>query len=192
MHGLKRHALQSFLQATYGAPLSEEVARGVGLTTTGIDLFGRSDDDMAHALVDRAAKSLGQAQESLLEDFGTWLIASPAGEPLRRLLRFGGETFVDFLFSLEELPARISLALPDLYLPRFEVEVLEDEAWILRSHDLPRHLHVVVGILRAMADDYGTLAVLTPLSSSHGEALHIQIASNEHSLGRHFSLSVPA
>jgi hypothetical protein len=50
----------------------------------------------------------------LLEDIGTYLVTDPALEPLRRLLRFGGDTFAEFLGSLEELPDRARLAMPQL------------------------------------------------------------------------------
>ena len=52
---------------------------------------------------------------------GTYLVSHPARAGIRRLLRFGGSDFRDFLHSLEDLPERGRLALPDLLLPPISV-----------------------------------------------------------------------
>lgn len=49
---------------------------------------------------------LDRPQQDILEDIGTYLVSHPKVEPLRRLLRFGGPTFTEFLHSLDDLPAR--------------------------------------------------------------------------------------
>ncbi len=57
----------------------------------------------------------------LLEDLGTYLVSHPNVQGLRRLLRFGGAGFIDFLHSLDELHDRARLAVPDLDLPQLEL-----------------------------------------------------------------------
>jgi hypothetical protein len=50
-------------------------------------------------------------------------VTDPGLEPLRRLLRFGGGTFEEFLVSLEELPDRARLAMPELEMPEITLSV---------------------------------------------------------------------
>lgn len=88
---------------------------------------------------------------------------------LRRLLRLGGDSFVDFLYSLDDLRDRARLAVSDLELPELE---LHDQAAGRFSllcltgapyrHDTAMRDfgHVMIGVVRAMADYYGALVVL--------------------------------
>ncbi len=74
------------------------------------------------------------------------------------MLRFGGVTFVDFLHSLEDLPDRGRLALPDLDLPELHITDHGPDFFTLKCRaELTGAGHVMVGLLRAMADDYGAL-----------------------------------
>lgn len=189
MQGLELHALQSFLRSSYGQTSYKVIERNTVNSRLSNDPLRSHEDLMIRHLIESASRYLGQAEDSLLEDFGTWLIAAPEGEPLRRLLRFGGETFLDFLYSLEELPTRIALALPELVLPQFEVKSLGDNSWVLYSHMLPPYLHVTTGLLRAMADDYGALVVLTPHSTLTTASLHIKLITACHAQARDFSLA---
>jgi hypothetical protein len=70
-----------------------------------------------------AVDVLDKHPNTLLEDIGTYLVTDPALEPLRRLLRFGGGTFAEFLVSLEELPDRARLAMPEVEAPEITLEV---------------------------------------------------------------------
>jgi len=104
---------------------------------------------------------LGRSMDCLLEDFGTYLVAHPSWAPLRRLLRFCGTDYRDFLLSLDELPERVSLALPDIVLPPMSVEVGENDVFHLRiGGGVPGIGALAVGALRGMADDYGALVLL--------------------------------
>ena len=112
----------------------------------------------------------------------------------RRLLRFGGVTFADFLHSLEDLPERGRLALPDLELPLLEVSDLENGDYLLRCAPMVQGVgHVMVGLLRAMADDYGALVLLEHGGGMAGdEVVRVQILDQRHTAGRRFSLALEA
>ncbi|MGR3662642.1 MAG: heme NO-binding domain-containing protein [Paracoccaceae bacterium] len=115
-------------------------------------------------------------------------------EAVRRLLRFGGETFAEFLHSLDELPGRSLLAVPELTLPALDLQEYSAGNFTLKcTFDFPGHGHVLVGVLRAMADDYGALAVLEHMGSNGGcETIFIQLTDTQFSNGRSFNLSVGA
>ena len=78
----------------------------------------RYDPGMADRVAQVAAEVLGRSVETIWEDMGTYLVTNPEHEGVRRLLRFGGASFADFLHSLEEMPGRARLAMPDLELAR--------------------------------------------------------------------------
>jgi hypothetical protein len=109
---------------------------------------------------------------------------------LRRLLRFGGVDFVEFLYSLDDLPDRARLAVSDLELPRLELREESAGRYSLRCHGEVRGWgYFFMGVLRAMADDYGALAYLEHKGCENGcETLEIALLESEFSDGRKFDL----
>lgn len=166
MHGLVNKAIESFLAAICGPERWQAIVSAIGFDP-GDDQFEvmRTHEGWkTEALLAAATAELGRSRESLLEDLGIFLICNPRQASLRRLLRFGGSSFSDFLYSLDDLPSRTRLAVPDLILP--ELSVLEDGPGRFRlicratAGGLPGVGHVCAGVLRALADDYGVLAVI--------------------------------
>ncbi|ARC89111.1 heme NO-binding domain-containing protein [Rhodovulum sp. MB263] len=193
MHGLINRAIHFFLADTYGQQVWAEIVRDAGLERHAFEAMLNYDDDTTEALLGAAGARLGLPQTMLLEDLGTYLVSHSALEPVRRLLRFGGETFLDFLFSLEDLPDRTRLAVPDLVLP--ELRLAEDAADGYRLDcrgDWPEAFHILQGLLRAMADDYGALVLLEPLEERpDGGLLGVRLLDSSFSTGRSFSLKGP-
>lgn len=188
MHGLMNRAIQGFLRDVYGPDLWSGVARTVGLGPDGFEAMLHYDDGLTDAVLQAAAASLGRARETVLEDIGTWLVSSQAGQPLRRLLRFGGVTFTDFLHSLEDLPGRGRLALPDLGLPALDLHEPQPGVYDLTCRGLPGFGHVLVGVLRGMADDYGALVVLDHADGAGRETVRIHLLAADFAEGRRFDL----
>jgi hypothetical protein len=128
----------------------------------------------------------------LLEDLGTYLVASPTTEAIRRLMRFAGATFEEFLHSVEDLPDRARLAVPDLVLP--PIDLTEDQPGVFRltiGPGLPGFATVLAGMLRTMADDYGALAVVES-SAPDGDRTEVRVVLLDHAFaeGRRFDLAV--
>ncbi len=90
------------------------------------------EDALTERLLDAVAAEIGVPREAVLEDIGTYLVSNPNVEALRRLLRFGGENFVEFLHSLDELPDRRGLRSMILACQRLSCARL-------RSAGLPSH-----------------------------------------------------
>lgn len=194
MHGLINFSFQRFLQDTYGEPAWRSIATGVPLDGGGFEAMLSYPASMTEALIGAASDVLGKPRNALLEDMGTYLISAPKMERPRRLLRFGGPTFEDFLYSLEELPDRARLAVPDLVLP--ELDLLDHgkgNFTLLVRHELSGFGHVMVGLLRAMADDYGALAVLEHLGrKDRRETIEITLLETGFACGREFHLTAAA
>ncbi|PWE28707.1 heme NO-binding domain-containing protein [Pararhodobacter marinus] len=165
MHGLINKALQTFLCDSFGRATWDDVLARAGLRhrldPDGFEAMNIYDDRWTQEILAAAGETLRRPQESLLEDLGTYLVSSERMENLRRLLRFGGVTFTDFLYSLDELQGRSALAVPDLDMPVLSISCTAEDSFALTcGPGWPGLGHVMLGVLRAMADDYGVLAVL--------------------------------
>lgn len=191
MHGLLNRSIQGFLRRTYGEAVWLDVAARVGLGPDGFEAMLDYDDNLTDRVVNAAALRLDRPRDALLEDLGTYLVSHPDLERLRRLLRFGGTGFVDFLHSLDELPERARMALPELELPELDLsEQRPDRFRLMCKSPLIGAGHVVLGLLRAMADDYGSLAVLEHEGSwPEGEIIRIDLLDPRFSEGRRFDLA---
>ncbi|MEM6276123.1 MAG: heme NO-binding domain-containing protein [Pseudomonadota bacterium] len=191
MHGLVSRALQSFLRDTYGSAFWAEIIQKADLGHTSFESMLHYEEEETLAVLDLATAQLEKTREDLLEDLGTYLVSHPNTQALRRLLRFGGVDFIDFLHSLDDLPGRARLAVPDLVLPTLELRDVDDTTFILIcDNDIPGFGHVMMGVLRAMADDYGALAFLEldETEESHG-ALRIILLDEAFAEGRSFELA---
>ena len=163
MNVLLNRALEGFLRDTYGTDAWDRIAEAAD---NGVELFeclsADPRDGFGGALVDiihASVEELGKSRVDLMEDLGTYLVSHPNLDALRRLLRFGGVTFPDFLHSLDDLPDRARLAVSDLRLP--EMELIEQAPMRFNLFVRGKNVdfcHLLVGLPRAISDDYGSLA----------------------------------
>lgn len=193
MHGLLNRSIQCFLRDTYGGATWAAVTRQAQLGFDNFEAMLIYDDALTDTVLEGAVQVLGRARDTVLEDMGIYLVSHPERQGLRRLLRFGGVDFADFLHSLDDMPGRIRLALPEIEPPHL---VLEDRSATEYSLFCQARLagagHVVVGILRAMADDYGALALVEHQGAvpGGGERIAITLAESAFAEGRRFDLAM--
>lgn len=190
MHGLVNRSIQCFLRDTYGAELWAKVACEAGIPTAGFEALLSYDDGLTDVVIAAAARRLDKPREALLEDVGIYLAGL---EPLRRLLRFGGVDYVDFLQSLDELPERVRLAVPELDIPDLALNPAGAGRYTLACQS--RHsgfAAVFAGILRAMADDYGSLVLIEAGTEEIDPgSVSIELLDARFAAGRHFDLAGP-
>jgi len=194
MHGLINRAIQCFLAETYGTECWSHVARVAGVEPGGFEAMLTYEDALTEAVLEAAILRLGLPREMILEDLGTYLVSNHGFEALRRLLRFGGENFLEFLFSLDDLPERARLAVPDLELPEIELAEDAEEGFVIHCRGgWPGMEFILQGMLRAMADDYGALALLDVIARGPGGAtLTVNLLDDSFHAGRSFSLAAVA
>lgn len=194
MHGLINRAIQCFIRDSYGRDRWIEVTHLADLGFVDFESMLHYDDALTWAVLDAAARSLGVPRETVLEDIGTYLVSHPNVEALRRLLRFGGVSFVEFLHSLDELPDRARLAVDDLDLPPMELREFGANAFSLVCRSGQEGFgHVMMGILRTLADDYGALVFLEHQGTSDGrEIIEITLIETAFAKGRSFDLGARA
>lgn len=191
MHGLVNKAVECFVKDTHGPAMWRVVAEEAKLGLDRFEPMLMYDDDMTRRCLDVIAVQLGTPAEVVLEDIGTYLVSSRTTEALRRLLRFGGLTFTDFLFSLDDLPDRARLAMPDLDLPDLTVEQARDHVFeVTVGQGIADFGFVLIGMLRALADDYGALVVLDHHGhSDRGHHILVEIHEVAFAAGRSFNLA---
>ncbi len=197
MHGMINRAVERFVRDTYGRDQWLKATEAVDLGFAEFEAMLVYDAALTDQILNELGDMLGKDRANLLEDVGTYLVSHPNTEAIRRLLRFGGVDFHDFLHSLDDLPERARLAVPDLHLPAMELREHRKAFFSLtvRSGGL-RMLgfgHVVMGLLRAMADDYGALVLLEHKGTrDRSEILEIHLADASFAEGRDFDLSARA
>ncbi|TNF64330.1 MAG: heme NO-binding protein [Rhodobacteraceae bacterium] len=191
MHGLINTSIQSFVTQTYGAALWGDACRQAGLDLDGFEAMLVYPPDLTLALLDALCALLNRDRDEVLEDLGTFLVTHPAIPGIRRLLRFCGTTFEDFLMSLDDLPDRVRLAVSDLCLPGLElVWVAPGECELICQPGLPGYHNVLTGVLRAMADDYGALVILETGRQAEGaQVISIRLIASRFTAGNLFTLS---
>ena len=194
MHGLINRSLECFISNTYGADEWRAVAREAGLEFEHFESMFDYDDVLSYAVLDASAARLSKSHNTILEDLGTFLVSSPDVQSLRRLLRFGGVTFEEFLHSLDDVYDRAKLAVPELELPKFNL-LEEDEQGRFKLVVTSPHVgfaRVTMGLLRAMADEYGALVFLEYAGAGDGfEEISVVLVQSGYADGRDFSLAEP-
>ncbi len=195
MHGLLLRSIQAYIRATFGVALWGRVLRAADQPADGFEPLLPYEPEVLDRVLAACAAELGRPQDVILEDVGTFLVVGQANQSLRRLLRFGGGSFIEFLYSLEELPERARLALQDVEFPRITVEEARPGYFRLwYDCRIPALFPVAVGTVRAMADDYGTLVLIdadrSACAHSAGGVMEVQVLEAAHGAGRRFDLAV--
>ena len=190
MHGLLLRPVQSFVTEIYGPQAWTTLADATDVEGVNIEPMEFYPEDLADQLIAAAAAQLDKPDAEFLEDLGGYLVSHPNCEAVRRLLRFGGDTFLEFLYSLNELPARARLAVTDLTLPELDLREHYSGSLTLTVSGGPAGSgDVLVGMLRALADDYGALVLLENLGANGGVyVIDIRLLDLCYQEGRAFQL----
>lgn len=185
MHGLVNRSVEEFLRDTSGPDVWAAVAQSCGVDPRGFQTVRDYPDALTTAMVAEAAGRLDQPEAEFLEDLGAWLAQR---ESLRRLLRFGGATYAEFVRSLDQLAERAEMVVPNLSLPQVRVTVAQGASkftlTVERGDNWDR---LLAGILRQMADDYGALALI----ACNDGVVSIEVPEHGYAAGREFMLSPP-
>ena len=194
MHGLIYRSFQNYMTGSYGRDAWLQFAVWADVSPPDFQAKLSYDDAMASAVLDAMGDVLRRERGDLMEDIGAYLVSHPNTEAVRRLLRFGGMNFEDFLHSLDDLPDRTRMAVSDMELPAIELHEHSAGCFsLICETPLEGFGHLMMGILRVMADDYGALALLELERGSAGrDTVRIQLIETDYSHGRTFDLGARA
>lgn len=127
MLGVVNKAIEAFVCQRYGDKLSADLLIDLSLPGYEFEAMLTYEDGITYDLIDRLAKRQSKMHQDVLEDIGGYLVAEDSQASIRRLLRFVGATFEDFLLSLDDLNDRVALALDILEMPMIRVLPLSAE-----------------------------------------------------------------
>lgn len=194
MHGLIFRTLEAYVSDRFGPEKWAQAVAGADLPVTRFEAMLQYDPAYLPKLLASAARVLDRPEAVILEDLGTYLVTHQNHASVRRLMRFGGETFCELLLSLDDLPGRTRLAVTGLDLPQVEVQQTTNGMFAIQCRGKPQGFgHVLVGLLRAMADDYGSLAVLEHRGQRDGgEVIEVAVIDAAFADDRGFSLAASA
>ncbi|MFK7870845.1 MAG: heme NO-binding domain-containing protein [Roseobacter sp.] len=194
MHGLVNRAIQRFVIDSYGEAQWQTAALRADVGVVEFEAMARYDDEITPMLLTAVCDVLNRPYEELMEDIGTYLVSHQNVKALRRLMRFSGVDFVDFLHSLDELPERARLAVANLDLP--ELELRQNTPGYYELHcagPLSGSGYLMMGILRAMADDYGALVYLEHVGVEEDrERIGVSLLEAEYAEDKGFALGAQA
>lgn len=183
MIGLINKSIEGFLRQNYGDAVWVEIAMSANVDQHGFLDLSSSDGRITRKILMASARRLGKLPSEVIEDLGAWLVRL---EPVRRLLRFSGNSFHEFVTALDELPGRTRLVLPAMSVPSLSVKILDANTYLIGHDEIPSGwVWGVSGVLRGMADDYGALVIINVC----GNWVTLTVASSQHSRGRPFTLS---
>lgn len=190
MLGVINKSIQAFLCKHHGPALWREISERLGVGPEGFEAMLSYDDHVTERLLDLSERLTGKPRESLLEDIGADVAQT---EAVRRLLRFGGADYLEFLLSLDDLQGRGQMALPDLDLPELTLDYEAQGRFILSVRGpVPGWGAVMKGLMEAMASDYGALALIEPLEPEGGvERLQVTLHATTYFVARQFDLARP-
>jgi hypothetical protein len=192
MHGLVFLSVTSFCRDMYGSEVLGRVLQNSGVDQAQFEPMLSYEKAGLFRLMDGLSAELGKSHEDIAEDIGTYLVAHENCRAIRRLLRFAGHDFRDFIDGLDELPDRACLALPDLKLPEIDIAQTARQSFdISFGQCLPWFCHVMIGVIRAMADDYGTLVFIGEvIASNDRQSIELVVIEQDFTQGKEFALGL--
>lgn len=188
MNGLISRGLYSYVRGHHGSALWSDAVAEAGLAPGEFEAMLTYEDALTSRMFDAVAGLLKRPRPNVMEEVGTHMLTNPGGESIRRLLRFVGATFEDFLNSLDDLPERTRLAVPHFNLPEMRLRKHSGGQYsLLCAAPVAGYGHVMVGLLRVMADDYRALALFEHRGTGpEGDCVAITLIETSHSVGQTF------
>lgn len=162
MHGMINRGLQCYICDIHGADVWEETCERAKLPFYNFESLLTYDDTATEDILSSFSSLIGRSRDEILENFGTYVVSEEALSTVRRLLKFGGDTYVEFLWSLNFVYARAKMAVPDLDVPAMTLTSHTPTQFTLTTRTPKRSYGAtLLGLLRALADDYNTLVSIT-------------------------------
>ena len=152
MYGMVNDAVRTFIVKHHGEDAWAKICDDADVTTREFEQLLTYDDDITYRLVGAISKHLGADASAVLEVFGQYWPEYAKGTAVGNMIKFGGESFIDTLESLDEMHQRVKIAMPDLRPPSFELEAVDEQNYRLHYFSEREGLApMVVGLLHGLA-----------------------------------------
>lgn len=169
MYGLVNRAIEQLVVSLRGEAGWQRVCARARVGTDGFVAMCPYDDDVTHRLVGAASEELDLPPSTVLEAFGEYWIRYTAQEGYGSMLEAAGYDLRSFLEGLDDLHGRVETLFPHMRLPRFRVEDIGPDEFLLHyASDRQGLAPMVLGLLRGLALRFDE-PILLEMFEPHGE-----------------------
>lgn len=152
MYGLVNRAIEQLVVSMRGEAAWERVCARAQVDNEGFVAMCPYHDDVTYRLVGAVSEELGLTPPKVLEAFGEYWVLYTAEEGYGELMRAGGTDLRAFLGNLNDMHGRVEGVFTKMRLPRFRVEDLGPDDYLLHYESERAGLApMVVGIVRGLA-----------------------------------------
>jgi hypothetical protein len=155
MYGMINQAVRELVVTNHGEPTWRQICTEAGLSDTEFNSMHTYPDSVTYDLVGAASKVLNTPAEKLLETFGEFWTDFARNTDFARLMKFGGNSLLEFAQNLDQMHAKIKFSLPKLVPPSFRCTDVTDRGFRLHYYSSRSGLvPLVVGMFKGMARLY--------------------------------------
>lgn len=156
MYGLVNRAVEDLVKEVKGDDGWRRVCAHARLGQDGFIAVRSYPDEVTHRLVDSVSHEMAVPAEQVLEAFGEYWILYTAEQGYGDLLRSAGSDLREVLGHLNHMHGRIETAFPEMSLPYFFVEDIDEGVFDLVYESSREGLApMVVGLVRGLARRFG-------------------------------------
>ena len=156
MYGLVNQGVQTFISNAHGAADWQDICARAGLSDTDFEGMLVYPDDITYKIVGAVSEKYDLPATEVLRLFGDFWVDFSHKTPIGTLLRFGGETLLERLDTLNEMHERIKMSMPHLSPPVFEFEDMGDGTYKLHyASDREGLEHMVIGLVEGLGRETG-------------------------------------
>jgi len=154
MYGLVNKAIQDLVLSSCGEDTWLRIKKKAGISVPEFIEVSNYDDDLTYSLVTIASEELDIPAERILFDFGRHWILYTGREGWDSLFSLGGDSVKAFLMDLNNLHARVQVAMPDARMPQFSVYEKDDGLEVQYRSDRDGLAPMVAGMLSGLAERF--------------------------------------
>jgi hypothetical protein len=155
MYGMINQAVRELVVSNHGEPTWQKICAEAGLSETEFNSMRHYDDSVTYGLVGAASKVLNTPAAQLLEAFGEFWTDFARNTDFARLMKFGGNSLLEFAQNLDQMHAKIKFSLPQLVPPSFRCTDITDKGFRLHYYSTrPGLVPLVIGMFKGMARIY--------------------------------------
>lgn len=152
MYGMVNDAVRTFIVENHGEDVWLRICEDAGVTTREFEQLLTYNDDITYRLVGSISKHLGMDAADVLKHFGQYWPEYARDTSVGKMIRFGGDSFIETLQSLDEMHERVKIAMPEIRPPSFELETVGEDSYRLHYYSDRDGLGpMVIGLLYGLA-----------------------------------------
>ena len=154
MYGLVNKAVEDLVISSAGLETWQRVKAHAALENLQLLDTTNYEDEVTYSLVHSASAILDMPVDVLLHAFGRHWVLYTGEAGWAKLFSAGGDDFVSFLENLDEMHARVNMAMPDGRMPGFSLT--ENNTGFMLDYHSSRQgfAPMVLGVLEGLAEQF--------------------------------------